>query len=94
MPESLFPPYDPQTLYRGALYPSGGTELAYRTQLVEQAIRADDANQIKEAIALGWLTKETRCFDNTHVVDYCDGRKATRCADYLRAEGWPERRPA
>lgn len=90
MSESLFAPYDPQQLYRGALWPSGGTEIAYRTKEIEIAMREDSVPKIKEAIALGWINRESRCFDGSSIVHYAILRGYPKVAKYLRAEGWPE----
>ncbi len=87
---SLFPAYDPAQPYRGAFYPAGYTEYSYRTVMVNNAINGDHVEQLKEAIARGWLTPECRAFDNSHIVDYCLTKGARACALELRALGWPE----
>ncbi len=87
---SLFPAYDPNGSYRGAFYPAGGTELAYRTVHVNNAINGDHWEQLKETIALGWLAPECRAFDNSYIIDYCLAKGARACALELRALGWPE----
>lgn len=90
MSQSLFPEFSPGRSYHGAFYPSGANELAYRTQMVNEAIIGDDWAKLAEAIERGWLTKECRAFDNSHVIDFCLTRGSKRCALELRALGWPE----
>ena len=87
---SLFPEYNPQQMYQGAFWPQGGDERSYRAMMVEVAIRQDSVPKIKEAIASGWLNKDSRCFDGATVRHYCTGqRKAVKIAEYLEKQGWP-----
>lgn len=87
---SLFKPYNPADIYRGAYWPAGGTEIAYRTMLVNNAIDRDKADELIETIARGWLTPECRTFDNGHIIDHCLRKGAVACALELRNLGWPE----
>ena len=93
MAESLFEPFDSNRHY-GGYWPSGMTEYAYRAVNVDRAIRTDDLPRLKEAVANGWIVKSSRCFDESTVIDYCDHRRAAKCAAWLRDEGWPERKTA
>lgn len=89
MSESLFPEYDPTRKYQGAFYPSGTTELAYRTTMIEGAMREDSVAKIAEAIERGWISAATRCFDGSTPIQYAQGRGFQRIAEYLIGLGWP-----
>jgi hypothetical protein len=88
----LFKPYDPTVDY-AAPFIVGNNEDRWVANNIEQAIRSDRLDMLKDAIKRGWLKPTHRAFDNQHVVNYCDQRKAAQCAAHLRSLGWPEFAP-
>lgn len=89
MNNSLFPEYNEGQKYQGAFWPQGSTELAYRTIMIEGAMRDDSVPKITEAIERGWINADTRCFDGTTPIQYARSRGYPRIAAYLAGLGWP-----
>lgn len=89
MSESLLPQYDPAKKYQGTLFIEDN-ERRFQSDAIEMAIRKDDAAQLAEIIAKGWITPDSRTLMNGTVIARCMQCGAGKCADSLRALGWPE----
>lgn len=52
-------------------------------------IDADNVDWLREALDLGFITKETKTFDESPIARYCTYKKAHNCAAMLRSAGFP-----
>lgn len=82
-------PYGPTQDYLSYRLLHVDAEGRYKSQEMERVIREDAADDIREAVSLGWIAPESRAFCGETLPQYCDMRNAPKCAAALRELGFP-----
>ena len=71
---SLLPPFDPTITYGF---------FGYKGAMCDRAIRADNADMLKECIEQGWIDAKTEVLGFGTALDFCKARGFTKCAELL-----------
>jgi hypothetical protein len=61
----------------------------YQSQMIHTAINSDRDDMMQEAKERGWIVPGTKTLANDTLRKFCRDKKATRCDEYLAAQGYP-----